>query len=383
MNKLNKPTFKDLDGKFEGTKNLVEFCDKNPNSFRFLLVRSFDKNSLKSFLRDYDIQTAGNTFMDLYTTLFSSEVANKELIKFIKERYPQVKSLRKKEEQGLLEALQDFNNVRCGIRNDRLNTLAQEVVRDKTVKSESELDKKIEDKVFYKVRQYVKWSWFNQVTNDLIEHFFNDHAKVLPTLRKIPGLDFFINIGDKYMHFDLKITHISKDYYGMKREESGLLSEIDRIKRVFKDSDDYYIYNRNFTEMVDFIEQAPSNNFRKEGLKAIQGLCSWRAQEVERLKQDLMTLQQWNYENQGERLFRNNNRLFIFLADPDTLEDASYLKRDIPAIKKKVKPFLDNISEDDLTTIQYFYDQGGNRGDYEATSTGILITPDSTAPNRD
>lgn len=53
------------------------------------------------------------------------------------------------------------------------------------------------------------------VTNDIIELFFLQHPSVLPTLRKIHDIDFFIKLNGRIVPFDLKFTHISDSYFDL------------------------------------------------------------------------------------------------------------------------------------------------------------------------
>ena len=82
------------------------------------------------------------------------------------------------------------------IRNDDLNETAKELVRDKSIQSKADLEKKVDEVFDTTIRGYILWQYYNQVTNDLIEHIFNDHENVIPTLRKIKYVDFLIKKGE-------------------------------------------------------------------------------------------------------------------------------------------------------------------------------------------
>lgn len=364
--------FEDLNKKFENTNNLASFWEEEQHAFRFLLVRSLKKENLKDILNQENISFDSNTYKELYPTLWNSNLSVECLVKYVKKFQSKERELRNDEVEGLSNALQEFEDIKCGIRNDRLNSLAGNVVRDKSIKSRFELNKRIEEEVFPKVRQYLNWSWFNQNANDLIEQFFIEHEKVLPTLRKIPDVDFFILVDGNYLPFDLKITHISRKYYGKRRESRGLETEEAAIKSIFKESKDHHIYNRSFEEMINFIKDTPKGDFRSKGLKTISSLCEARKEEIASLKENLTPLHKWNYTNQGERLFNNNYRFFIYLADPASLKDSRYLKSKIPEIKNKLTPFLDNFSKDKLSRLSYTYTQAEYRGDYSVYATGLL-----------
>ena len=70
------------------------------------------------------------------------------------------------------------------------------------------------------------WSYYNQTANDIIELFFLQHPAVLPTLRKIHDIDFFIKIDGRIIPFDLKFTHISDSYFDLASQ--GIIASVDK-----------------------------------------------------------------------------------------------------------------------------------------------------------
>jgi hypothetical protein len=215
--------FKDLHREFENkTTDLFEL-QKKDNFSRYLLIRSLDREHLKELIEKHTgekIKTG--KFEDSYEKLFDSKITNDEIIEYINTEYPKVKELRQEQEEYLPEIIKDFGEVKCGIRNDNLNDTAKELVRDKSIKDKGDLEEKISDLLENRIKGYLLWQYYNQVTNDLIEHIFNDHQNVIPTLRKIRFVDFLVKKGDKIIPFDLKITHISDDYFDLHKK--GIVS---------------------------------------------------------------------------------------------------------------------------------------------------------------
>lgn len=88
-------------------------------------------------------------------------------------------------------------------------------MRNKSLKTIDRLFDELDNFLLPRIRQYSLWSYFNQTSNDIIELFFLKNPAVIPTLRKIHDIDFFIKIDNKILPFDLKFTHISDKYFDL------------------------------------------------------------------------------------------------------------------------------------------------------------------------
>jgi hypothetical protein len=109
--------------------------------------------------------------------------------------------------------------------------------------------------------------------------------------------------------------------------------------------------------------------------KFVEEMTNDRNQMIEEIEQNLLPVEWWNYKYQGERLFKNNNRFFVFLAFKNSFEDARSLKGKLELIEEKVKQKLDSIIRDDINTIKYYYTKDrGLQGAYEINSVSILVT---------
>jgi len=284
--------------------------------------------------------------------------------------------------------------VNCGVRNDDLNDLAKSLVRDKTIKTYKELTERIKKLTNERVSQYLEWQYYNQASNDLIEHFFNDHKNVLPTLRKIRDIDFFILQNNTIVPFDLKITHISDDYFdllssGLKSNSNKEFfdsfipenqpSEIEIIKAFYKENKDKFslpnLGGLDKESLIEIISKSiPSSN------QFIAEQFSNRKKMIEETQANPSALEWWNYKFQGERLFKNNNRFFVFLAFSDSFGDARPLKGQQGKLKKLITDKLDNFSIKGMSTINYRYEKDRSlRGDYTANSSSVLLVDKSTS----
>ena len=269
-----------------------------------------------------------------------------------------------------------------------MNDIAKVLIRDKSIKSIVDLEKKIDTLLKNTMRGYLLWQYYNQVTNDLIEHIFNDHKNVIPTLRKIKYVDFLVRKGDEIIPFDLKITHISDDYFdlhkkGIKEIASDKdsfkvganVSEVEFIKGYYKSvKKQLNLPNFGSLSKKEMIENLKSTG-NKSTLEFVEKCKSIRNQMVSEIEKNLTSVEWWNYKYQGERLFKNNNRFFVFLSYRESFEDARPLKGKINDITEKVNKKLDSILETNLNHIKYFYEKDkGLEGTYEVSSISLLVT---------
>lgn len=95
---------------------------------------------------------------------------------------------------------------------------------------------------------------------------------------------------------------------------------------------------------------------------------------IDDINNNITTLEWWNYKYQGERLFSNNNRFFVFLAHKNSFEDGKDLKKNIIEIRDKIKNKLDNLTLADVHTIRYIYEKDQKvNGNYLINCISILI----------
>jgi hypothetical protein len=376
---------------FSKALDVAAFVSEHADSIRYLLVRSLDKPHLQQLVKKNG-GAETTDWSELYEFVFGSKITNKQLVQFIRDEYPDISKKRRESETALPQLVKNFGEVHCGLRNDRVDDLVKTLVRDKGIKSRADLETAINTRIATRIREYALWSFFNQATNDLIEHFFNDAPNVIPTLRKIPNVDFFLEVEDKIIPFDLKITHISEDYfdlhsiglvkangadsYLLAKGGSAKQSENVRLRTLYKSAKAKYALE-NMSGMskeglVGVLENQKLNDKEKTELKEI---ISDRQKMTKEVEGDAGPLEFWNYKEQGPRLFCNNNRFFVFLAYENSLADARPLKGQLDLIGTRVTATLKGIkSSKAIKTVKYHYDkEAGLTGDYEVCVLSVVV----------
>lgn len=252
------PSFDSLYNEYAGTKNgdVYAFCQKYENNSiatRFLLIRSFDSKNLKKLLTQYNISFSSGKEKELMQKAYDSDITIQNLLDYIEAKRPELIDEREKEVKGLDTVLQQIPVVGCGVRNDNVDTIVQEFTRNKSVKTYNELEALLNHDILERIKQYCFWSYYNQTANDIIELVFLKHRNVIPTLRKIYNIDFFLRVDDKIIPFDLKITHISDEYFELVSKGVSAanntnddfmvtnenIGELEKIKNYFKDEAEY------------------------------------------------------------------------------------------------------------------------------------------------
>lgn len=391
--------FDTLYNEFAETKNgnVFAFCQKYKKdsvATRFLLIRSFDSDNLKKLLEQHNIPFSTGKEKELMNVVYRSDITINNLLDYIESKRAELISEREKEVDGLESVLKQIPIVGCGVRNDNVDTIIQSFTRNKNIKSYDELIKSLDSNILSRIKQYCLWSYYNQTSNDIIELIFLKHKNVIPTLRKIYNIDFFLKIDTEIIPFDLKITHISDDYFELASKGISPLpsghddfsinennpSELELIKAYYKD------YRKKHKELTlpnigtfktdtkstlsDFIFSLDDTS-----RKFIVELQHSHEKYVPNNQDTLKMLEWWNYKYQGERLFCNNNRFFVFLAYKNKFIDGRELKGNITAIEEKITTLLDNLTPNSIHKIKYHYDKEAKlEGDYFVFSLSTIYT---------
>ena len=383
--------FKDLHKSFERAETDLNELQKKPGFSRYLLVRSLGSTHLQELIKEATDAPPIGKPKDLYKELYESKIKDVRIIEYIRAKYPEVKAARQEQEAHLPAIIEDFGEVKCGVRNDNLNDVTKELVRDKTIETKADLQAKVNELLSGTVNGYILWQYYNQVTNDLIEHIFNDHPSVIPTLRKIKYVDFMVKIDDEIVPFDLKITHISDDYFDLLQK--GLTpsdpaetgddfaigsdeSEVEIIKKHYKSvKNELELANISGLKKTELVEILKSSH-DKSSVDFVKKIIENRGSLVKLIEGDgLRSLEWWNYKFQGERLFKNNNRFFVFLTYTSSFEDARPLKGNLQKIREKVNTRLNTLGDGKFNVTHYHYTKDpGLTGNYVVNSTSVLVT---------
>ncbi|WP_062306826.1 hypothetical protein [Polynucleobacter sinensis] len=375
-------SFDQIHQAFNNGNNVVKFQSSFPKAIEYLLIRSIDKPQLIEMLeangQDVSFEKTPK-IEELYRRVFLLNLSKDTLSKFILSKYPEIKASRLANESGLEALLENFGNVRCGLRNDRLDTEVQKVVRNKRLRTWEELSSAF-DTLAIKARQYAEWSYVNQASTDLIEHFVNNHKNVIPTLRKIPHIDFFYDFKEHgLIPFDLKITNISEEFFDQEEKlavksscQETLKACYKEIKKTEKNLPNLSTFDTT-EDLFDFLNTLKVQFPIIE--KVFAQVLHTRQTTIQNLHADRKRLEMWNYTNQGPRLFCNNNRFFVFLAHEGSFGDARGLKKKVKTIGSLIDTHLNNLKFESLNQFTYSYDlEAQLKGDYSTISTSVLLS---------
>jgi len=377
--------FKTLNDMFENQKDFYSmFSTYGDDATRYALLRSLDNNNIKEFLGSR-IDTS--VTKDLLKNAYNSNVTIDEVVDYIMSKKEDILKERKLNEDLLISIVEDMDVVNCGIRNDQVDDIIKPFVRNKDFTNLDEMTQKLDDELLPRIRNYVYWSYFNQLSNDLIENSFYSHTSIIPTLRKIHDIDFFIKVDGKIIPFDLKITHISDEFFNIysegltksDEEDSYTLNnetnELKKIKNIYKEAkDEYNLPNFGGLSKLELIEILKDQNSETIN-KQLDEIYDERFKMIQEVSNDTTTLEWWNYKYQGERLFSNNNRFFVFLAHEKDFKDGKDLKKDITSIRDSITNKLDHLSLDDIHQIKYLYEKDKKvNGNYTINCISILVT---------
>lgn len=391
--------FDSLFNEYANTKNgdVYAFCEKykaNSVATRFLLIRSFDSDNLKKLLSKHNISFSSGKEKELMQIAYDSDITIQNLLDYIEAKRPELIEEREKEVAGLEEVLKQIPVVGCGVRNDNVDTIVQAFTRNKDLKTYEELETSLNTDILSRVRQYCLWSYYNQTSNDIIELIFLKHKNVIPTLRKIYNIDFFLRVDDEIVPFDLKITHVSDEYFELASKGISVnnnthddflvnkenASELETIKAYYKEYKKAHkqLSLPNISEFKSDTKATLSDyiiTLDSESADFILELQQAHAAYVPADQDALKMLEWWNYKYQGERLFCNNNRLFVFLAYKTKFIDGRDLKGNTAEIERKINNLLDNLSSNSIHTIKYHYEKDPKLvGDYTVYSLSTIYS---------
>lgn len=383
--------FKALYDEFERTHDIAGFTEKYRTDhcgIRFLLLRSLDNPNLIEIMQQKGQPCTGGKFVQLLEQAYNSSISVDEALEYIESKRDEIDATRNKAEEGLQNIIENYGKVNCGLRNDKVDDIVKALVRDKSIKSIDALKDRIRNEITPRIQNYILWSFYNQTTNDLIEHYFIKHKKVIPTLRKIHDIDFFLKTGDAIIPFDLKITHIAEDFFDLYAKgllenggtdsfvvNAGGTSEIEAIKEFYKSrKKQFALPNYSDLSKKELLELL-QNTGDPKAKEFVESMYRQRSASVSRIASELKKLEWWNFKYQGERLFSNNNRLFIFLAYINAFEDARPIKGKLEKIRSAVNQLLDSAAPESINTLHYHYDKEASLvGDYTVKSLSVLIT---------
>jgi len=287
---------------------------------RFLKVRSLAKDHLVELCEEQGIETNGREIWELRKSLFLSEISEERINSYIREKYELQRQQERQEEEVIKQELQRLQTYQSSVWLGNVDSMLQRTVR--RVKNLSELEEQIQQRLLPMVSNYVKWSWYNQWTERIIGNIFTDHEEVIPTLRRVKAVDFFI----REVPFDLKLTFLPKGFIEYVEGEHGSI---------------------DVTEAINFALNNPQR------------------------------LAKWLYENQGPVRFDNSNRMFLVLINVENLDESWRLKSAFDLVEMRISEFLE--SREEFYQVNYYYDKSDiYRGNYVATCFVLFVLSESS-----
>lgn len=163
---------------------------------------------LKKLAMQFKIDNKGSA-SDLIKRIILINPDENKIDLFIKEIYKSQIEERRKiiSDEALKSELLKVKDFSWGTVQGQLDQKIQlEYVR-KIVKYDDLLNS-VKLKLHNDVTHYVICTWFNHWTTVLIEEHIGNHPRVIPTIKKIKGVDIFFD----GQPFDLKITNLPKNY---------------------------------------------------------------------------------------------------------------------------------------------------------------------------
>ena len=209
----------------------------------------------------------------------------------------------------------------------------------KVYKSYDQLISKFEKEIHPLVHSYVLNSWYNHWSSILIEHIFNSHKVVLPTVGQIKSVDFFIND----IPFDLKVTYLPSEYLKEKRAEKCLPVEFTFLKSKAKEAEIHFDKEAKPSDIYYEIVEKMKNRNDKFSIEVLQRLKNEKLEILKEAQTTPQILSKWLYENQRAPRFGSENRIFLVLVDTNDFTNSWKLKRDLDFLKPTIFNYLDKF----------------------------------------
>lgn len=322
------------------------------------------KDVIKGFVDKYDLNLQSKKVEDKAKELY--KIITDDTIKEWNERLDTYFYEENKKQFDTLD-LNKLEQDLCLIQHfkwggDQNNSLDKYFVSHyvKAIRSYNELKQKIASEALNVVENYVLASWYNHWTSIVIEHFFKQHKKVLPTIGQVKSIDFIID----GIPFDLKVTYLPKWYQdGIKSHLTSLglpNSEIASLKKFAKLANIKYgklPANDQHYQIRKLLE----NHHRDLFNQAMAELDKIRDAKINYAKQNAKDLAIRLYEKQGASRFGSENRIYLILIDRNDMDNSWEMKRDFTRLKTEIDKYLDKFDINNLNNMRLTFNYGGRQ----------------------
>lgn len=180
----------------------------SPKEVRNLKLSSIPLENLRDFAETVGQDKKGRA-TDIIKRLIDRSDIDSKIDMFIKQQYALRIEERKAviSDEDLIKELHKVEDFSWGVVQGQLDQKIQAEYVRKIVRYD-DLISNVQSKLHSDVTSYVICTWYNHWTTVLIEEHIGQHAKVIPTLKNIKGIDIFFND----QPFDLKTTYLPRGY---------------------------------------------------------------------------------------------------------------------------------------------------------------------------
>lgn len=185
---------------------------------------------------------------------------------------------------------------------------------------------------------------------------------MISAIGEIKSVDFFI----EDFPIDLKVTFFPNKFMEEKLKSVLGKSKISWLKNKAKNVGIKINTNMSLAQQVYILKEKLYENGNTDVLEELK---SAEREVIRQSQENPVELMKWLYENQGEMRFGAENRLYLILANTDSLEDSWKLKRAIDQLEPIINDYLKSFSQDTLTKINFCY----KKQNYQALSDVIFL----------
>ncbi len=321
--------------------NRFNEIENDRNGIRFLKLRSISrKEIITEFAKLYGLEIKGRSVNDIFKLVFySNNIGENHIEYYIEEKYKIERSLRKEDENNLIDEMYKLETFDWGGSNN--NSLEKNIVNNyvKKISSYNDINNAIERELLSSLRGYTLNSWYNHWTSILIEDIFKDHRAVLPTIGLIKKIDFFIH----NIPFDLKVTYFPEAFMKERLKLYGYGVELTQIRKVCRELDIFIPKNLKDEALKNLLLKKLQESQRDKAREFISDLNLLKRKIINDSMENPNELKVWLYENQGEMRFDASNRFFLILINETNLSDSWKLKRSIDFLRKEIHRHLNTL----------------------------------------
>lgn len=330
-------------------QNMFPF-NRNKNGILWLKVRAICRSKqISQFLEENGLSLSSTKISlknrELFELLENREDSDSMLNKYLQNLNHEWYENLNIDKDTLKEDLYKVQYYTWG--GDQNNSLDKYLVSHfvKTIDSFSELEGR-KGEIAANAWNYVQNSWYNNWTSFLIESLFKQNERVISAVGEIKSVDFFIDD----FPIDLKVTFFPNQFMEEKLKDILGKSKISWLKNKAKNIGITIDSNTPTSQQVYILKEKLFENGNTDildELKLAEQKVIYRSQE------NPTELMIWLYENQGEMRFGAENRIYLILANTDSLEDSWRLKRAISQLEPLVNEYLMSFSQNSLTKIDF------------------------------